>query len=137
MAAKAFVKRRSSVQARLAAPKESQSPENPGPAPGATSAATVCEKQNRCTKQVHGEASVSPGVERTRSGSRAAEAEVYPTFASGDRVVITAGLAKGLEGTVLGLSRHTFGDIPCYVLETEGWLVPRRDIRADFLREVS
>ncbi len=52
--AEAFVKHRSSVQARLAAPHNTRYPVDPWPRPGARSAPSGVEKRVGCTDLVHG-----------------------------------------------------------------------------------
>lgn len=56
------------------------------------------------------------------------------SFTFGERVVITAGLSKGLEGTIDQRSTLMFGDTPTYMVK-----FPReglRVLRADYLKRV-
>lgn len=61
-----------------------------------------------------------------------------PVLQAGDRIVVTAGLSKGLAGTVVAPWHPYAKDIPAYRVNLGG-LLRDRIIRADFLekREVS
>ena len=58
-----------------------------------------------------------------------------PVFGIGDTVVVTAGLAHGIQGIVLERWPRDIGRTPQYVIGTRD-LVQRRVVRADYLRAV-
>jgi hypothetical protein len=127
---KAFVKHRSSVQARLAAPQNTTFPVHPGVRPPAGSAASAGFETVRCTDPVQPMGPYRSPADRADAAGTAPEAQ--PSI--GARVVITGGLAVGKEGIVLERwPRDINGRIAQWVVQSHD-LVRKRVIRADYLR---